>query len=106
MDSIPAVLDNVNGVDATSDISSHLNMVMTMMADLTNKVTILELAPQVAAVPASALGGAPLLEPETTTRQPGPSQTLEIEETTQVGGTAASPTTLASGQFISRGLLK
>ena len=34
MDSIPAVLDNVSGVDATMDITSHLDMVMTMMADL------------------------------------------------------------------------
>ena len=68
MDGIPAVLDSVSGVDATMDIASCSDMVMMMMADPSNKVTMLEWTPQISAVPDLASSAVPLLDPESTTR--------------------------------------
>ena len=52
MDSIRAVYDSDIGVDSTLTIASCIDMVMTMMADLSNKVTMLEWVPQISTVPA------------------------------------------------------
>ena len=53
LDNIHAVADNGSGAAANIDIASRLDMVMTMMADLSNKVTVLEWAHQIAPVPAT-----------------------------------------------------
>ena len=42
---------------------------------------MLEQAPQISAIPDAASSAVPLLDPESTTHQPGPSQTVQIEET-------------------------
>ena len=72
------VWDNEGWGDASLDLASCMNMMMSMMVDLSNKVNGLEQVPQAPAAPDHVSSAEPLHDPKNTTQQAASLQNPEI----------------------------
>ena len=80
LDGTSVVLDDEGGGDASLDLASHMDIMMSMMVHLSNKVNGLEQDTQGLAAPVSILSAVPLHDPQNTTRQAALPQDPELEE--------------------------
>ena len=80
LDGTSVVFDNEGGGDASLDVASRKDIMMSMMVDLSNKVNGLEQATQGPAAPAPILSAVHLHNPKNTTWQAAPPQDPELEE--------------------------
>ena len=72
LDGISVVLDNVGEGDGSLDFTSQMDMLMSTLADLSNKVNGLKQATQGPAAPAPIPPAVPLHDPRTTNQQAAP----------------------------------
>ena len=80
MDGTSIALDNEGWADVSLDLVRCIDMMMSMMADLPNKVNGLEQATQGLAAPSPISSAVPLHDLKNTTRQAAPQQDPQLEE--------------------------
>ena len=80
LDGISVVMANVCGGDVSLDLTSDMDMLMSMLVDVSNKVNGLEQATQGQAAPSPIPSAVTLHDSRTTTQQAAPPQDPDLEE--------------------------